>query len=45
MLAEALAATRFNQRQAAVRLELGYGEAEFRRCLRGHPEVRGQVGG
>ena len=42
MLAEALAATRFNQRQAAARLGLGYDQ--FRRCLRGHPEVRGEVG-
>ena len=40
MLAEALAACRFNQRQAAVRLGLGYDQ--FRRCLRGHPEVRGR---
>ncbi len=42
MLAEALAATRFNQRQAAARLGLGYDQ--FRRCLRGHPEVRGEIG-
>ena len=39
MLAEALAATRFNQRQAAVRLGLGYDQ--FRRHLRAHPELRG----
>ena len=38
MLAEALAATRFNQRQAAARLGLGYDQ--FRRHLRAHPELR-----
>jgi len=42
MLAEALAATRFNQRQAAVRLGLGYDQ--FRRHLRAHPELRGGAG-
>ncbi|MDE2006717.1 MAG: sigma 54-interacting transcriptional regulator, partial [Rhodospirillales bacterium] len=38
MLSEALAATRFNQRQAAARLGLGYDQ--FRRHLRAHPELR-----
>jgi psp operon transcriptional activator len=38
MLAEALAATRFNQRAAAARLGLGYDQ--FRRRLRTHPELR-----
>jgi psp operon transcriptional activator len=42
MLADALAATRFNQRQAAARLGLGYDQ--FRRHLKAHPEVRGGVG-
>ncbi|MDE2581696.1 MAG: phage shock protein operon transcriptional activator [Rhodospirillales bacterium] len=39
MLAEALASTRFNQRQAAARLGLGYDQ--FRRRLAAHPELRG----
>ena len=38
MLAEALAATRFNQRAAAARLGLGYDQ--FRRRLRAHPALR-----
>ena len=39
MLAEALAAARFNQRAAAARVGLSYDQ--FRRRLRGHPELRG----
>ncbi|MGH7041503.1 MAG: phage shock protein operon transcriptional activator [Acetobacteraceae bacterium] len=42
LLAEALAATRFNQRQAAARLGLGYDQ--FRRHLRAHPELRAASG-
>ena len=38
MLAEALAATRYNQRAAAARLGLGYDQ--FRRRLRAHPDLR-----
>ncbi|MGC8475386.1 MAG: sigma 54-interacting transcriptional regulator [Acetobacteraceae bacterium] len=38
MLAEALVATRFNQRAAAARLGLGYDQ--FRRRLRAHPALR-----
>ena len=39
MLAEALTAARFNQRAAAARVGLSYDQ--FRRRLRGHPELRG----
>ena len=39
MLGEALAAARFNQRAAAARVGLSYDQ--FRRRLRGHPELRG----